>query len=382
MRDTVGAMVGAEVRQDWRYARRLTSSHPMSRLTPPPLPSLHALWRLASCALLSLAAATALAQDARSNTQPAPPTLRVGPDQRYTTIGEALADAPSGATIRIAPGIYREVIRLQTPGVRLLGEGLAPQDVVIEASRSAADTGATSKSAVVFAEANGVEIHNLTIANRFHDEHPEVTQGAQAVALYASGDRQRYVGLHLISYQDTLYAARRSCGSPPCPPARQYYRDTTIIGAVDFIFGNALAYFERANIYGVQRPQVIVTAQSCERPDEVCGYVFRNSRIHADPSVRQIVLGRPWRALSTVSFLDSELDGRVIPAGFIDWNQENRLPTTRYLESGSRGPGAVPLAQRQAYMRPADAATLEPMASANRYLAGSDGWQAEIFEGK
>lgn len=233
------------------------------------------------------------------------PWLKSLMTRRTSAIGEALADAPSGATIRIAPGIYREVIRLQTPGVRLLGEGLAPQDVVIEASRS--------------------------------------------------------------------------CGSPPCPPARQYYRDTTIIGAVDFIFGNALAYFERANIYGVQRPQVIVTAQSCERPDEVCGYVFRNSRIHADPSVRQIVLGRPWRALSTVSFVDSELDGRVIPAGFIDWNQENRLPTTRYLESGSRDPGAVPREQRQAFMLQPDAATLEPMASANRYLAGSDGWQAEIF---
>jgi polygalacturonase len=308
--------------------------------------------------------------------------LRVGPGQRYATISEALADAPAGATIRIAPGTYREVLHLQTPEVRLLGEGLAPQDVVIEASRSAADTGGTGKSAVVFAEANGVEIHNLTIANRFHDEHPEVTQGAQAVALYASGDRQRYIGLRLISYQDTLYAARRSCSTAPCPPARQFYRDTTVIGAVDFIFGNALAYFDGVEIYGVQRPQVIVTAQSCQLPDEVCGYVFRNSRVHADPSVRQIVLGRPWRALSTVGFLDSELDARVIPAGFIDWNQENRLPTTRYLESGSRGPGAAPREQRQAFMLQPDAATLEPMASANRYLAGTDGWQPETFEDK
>lgn len=355
----------------------MTLPQPLCSLLPWPVA------RYLAAGLLGLTAVSVSAwaqQSPRSAAEPAVPLLRVGPGQPYTTITAALAEAPAGARIHIAPGTYREVLRLQTPGVRLLGDGARPQDVVIEASRSAADTGATSKSAVVFAEADGVEIRNLTIANRFHDEHPEVTQGAQAVALYASGDRQRYIGLHLISYQDTLYAARRSCGSPPCPPARQFYRDTTIVGAVDFIFGNALAYFEGVEIYGVQRPQVIITAQSCQLPDEVCGYVFHQARIHADPSVRQIVLGRPWRALSTVGFLDSELDARVIPAGFIDWNNENRLPTTRYLESGSRGPGAAPREQRQAYMLQADAATLAHMASANRYLAGTDGWQAEDLE--
>ncbi|BDT71721.1 hypothetical protein os4_12490 [Comamonadaceae bacterium OS-4] len=304
--------------------------------------------------------------------------LLVGPGRPYASVNAALSDARAGATVRIAPGTYREVVRLQLPGLRVLGEGATPQEVVIEESRSAADTGTTSKSAVVFAEADGIEIHNLSIANRFHDEHPEVTQGAQAVALYASGDRQRFVGLRLISFQDTLYAARRACTSgAACPPARQFYRDTVVIGAVDFIFGNALAYFDGLDIYGIERPQVIVTAQSCQTEGEVCGYVFRNSRVHADAAVQHIVLGRPWRALSTVTFLDSELDGRVIPAGFIDWNQENRLPTTRYAEVNSRGAGAVPPNTRQPYMRTLDAAQLHHVSSANRYLAGNDGWQPE-----
>jgi polygalacturonase len=304
--------------------------------------------------------------------------LRVGPGRPYPSVNAALADARAGDTLRIAPGTYREVVRLQLAGLRLLGEGSRPDDVVIEESRSASTTGATSKSAVVFAEADGIEIHNLTIANRFHDDYPEVTQGAQAVALYASGDRQRFVGLRLISYQDTLYAARRACAQgAACPPARQLYRDTTVIGAVDFIFGNALAYFDGVEIIGIARPQVIITAQSCQWEGEVCGYVFRNSRIHADATVQQIVLGRPWRALSTVSFLDSAMDARVMAAGFIDWNQENRLPTTRYAEVNSRGPGAAPAGSRQAHMRSLSAAQLHTMSHANHYLAGDDGWQPE-----
>ena len=304
-------------------------------------------------------------------------TLHVGAGQRYSRIQDALAAAPKGATIHIAPGSYQEVLHLRTPGVRLIGDGAAAEDVVIEGSRSAGDSGGTGKSAIVFAEADGVELWHLTIANRFHDEHPEVTQDAQAVALNATGDRQRFIDLRLLSYQDTLYAARRGCSQAPCPPARQYYRDTTIRGAVDFIFGNALAYFENVSIVGVERAQVIVTAQSCEREDEICGYVFHHSRIQADPSVHQIALGRPWRALSTVAFIDTDMDGRVIPEGFIDWNQEHRLATTRYLEAGSRGAGAAPLAQREPYLMHPDADTLAHLGSANRYLAGSDGWQAE-----
>jgi len=305
------------------------------------------------------------------------PVLLVGPGRPYASVHAALAEAPPGATIRIAPGTYREVVHLTQAGVRLLGEGATPQDVVIEESHSAADTGTTSASAVVYAEADGVELHNLTVANRFHAEHPDVTQGAQAVALYASGDRQRFIGLRLISYQDTLYAAHRACNATGCPLARQFYRDTTVIGAMDFIFGNALAYFDGVDVYGIEHPQVVVTAQSCAQEGEVCGYVFRNSRIHADAQVRQIALGRPWRALSTVALVDCDLDGRVIPAGFIDWNQEKRLPTTRYTEVHSRGAGASALSHRQPYMRQPDTTMLNAMSSANRYLAGPDGWQPE-----
>jgi len=67
----------------------------------------------------------------------------------------------------------------------------------------------------------------------------------------------------------------------------------------------------------------------------------------------------------------------VIPAGFIDWNQENRLPTTRYTEVHSRGAGASALSHRQPYMQQPDTTMLNAMSSANRYLAGPDGWQPE-----
>lgn len=48
--------------------------------------------------------------------------LRVGPDAAYSTVGEALARAGSGDTVRVAAGVYRERLRITRP-VTLIGEG-------------------------------------------------------------------------------------------------------------------------------------------------------------------------------------------------------------------------------------------------------------------
>ncbi len=202
----------------------------------------------------------------------------------------------------------------------------------------------------MFAQADDLQIDHLTIANRFHEHHPEVSDGAQAIALSATGDRQRFIGLHLLGSQDTLYAGGNG--------HRQYYQNDLITGTVDFIFGDALAYFEHVELRGVQRSSITLTAQSRVSAEQHSGFVFHDCTVSADASV---------------SYLGCELDGRVLPQGFTEWNQEHRLPTARYAEVGSRGAGRNPQA-REAFMVKLDAATLAQQSDPARFLAGADGW--------
>lgn len=295
--------------------------------------------------------------------------LTVGPGQAYPSIQAAADAARPGDTILIRPGLYREVVHLRTPDVRLLGTGPQAEDVVIEAARSAADSGGTMQSATVFAQADGLAIQNLMIANRFHEQHPELRTDVQAVALSATGDRQRFTGLRLLGWQDTLHAGSHGCPpAGPCPLARQYYEDVLIEGAIDFAFGDALAWFERPELRGVNRAQVVVTAQGRRGLDQPSGFVFHACRVTADDSVQAISLGRPWRDAATVSYLGCHFDGRVLPEGFTEWQGQQRLKTARYLIADGTGPGARALG-REPWLVPTDATALAAFASPQRFFS-------------
>ena len=58
--------------------------------------------------------------------------------------------------------------------------------------------------------------------------------GAQAVALSVFGDRVAFYACRMLSYQDTLFDIT----------GRHYYSNCYIEGATDFIFGNALSFYE------------------------------------------------------------------------------------------------------------------------------------------
>lgn len=294
--------------------------------------------------------------------------LAVGPGNAYHTVQAAADAARPGDTIFIQPGRYHEVVHLRTPGLHVVGAGNSADDVVIEADGSAGKSGGTSHSAAVFAEADGLEIRQLTIANRFHDKNPDVTDGAQAVALSATGDHQLFVDLHLSGWQDTLYAGSHGCTSAgACKPARQYYQDDVIDGAVDFVFGDALAWFEHTQLHGIGRRQVTITAQSRRSPGQLSSYMFHDCTVTADPSVKTISLGRPWRDYATVSYIGCQLDGRVLPQGFTEWQGEHRLPSAHYLIANASGPGAVSK-HREPWLLQADAAALANQSSPDRFF--------------
>lgn len=288
---------------------------------------------------------------------------------QFKTVGEALV---SGANdIRIKPGTYKELLKIDRAGVHLRGLGARPQDVVLTYDLSAGTGGGTSNSASVTVSGDDFLAENLTIENSFTRTHAQQQQGSQAVALKATGDRAVFRKARFLGYQDTLYANSRKCESDkgPCTPARQYFVDCYIEGNVDFIFGDAMAYFENCEIHALAHQVVYLTAQSKHYADEKSGYVFDHCRITADPGAKQIYLGRPWRAYGTVVFLNTRMDADIVPAGWHEWEHDGKpsLPTAFYAEYKSSGPGANP---ERKQLTPAEAARY----SAKNFLAGEDHW--------
>ncbi len=313
--------------------------------------------------ILLFAAATALAQ-------PKAVTVAADASGDFTTVAAAIE---SGAkVVRIKPGTYRELLNIPQPGIQLRGAGARPEDVVLTYDNSAGTAGGTTKSASITVSGDDFYAENLTIENSFSRTHPLKQEGSQAVALKITGDRAVFRKVRFLGYQDTLYANSRSCESDkgPCVPARQYFSECYIEGNVDFIFGDALAFFDRSEIHALSHSVIMLTAQSRHYAEEKSGYVFDHCRITAEKGADRVYLGRPWRAYSTVVFLDTEMPAQIDPEGWREWEHDGKpsLPTSFYAEYRSQGPGAHPASRKQLTAAEAGGFALKT------FLAGDDHW--------
>jgi pectinesterase len=295
--------------------------------------------------------------------------LKVSADPRaaFHTIQGAIDALPAqGGRIDIAPGHYREKIAVKKKGVRLVGRGRGPQDVVVVWSDSAKTAGGTFQSYTMNVEADGFMARNLTIQNDYH-----LTGGpqAQAVALAVTGDQAVFDRVRLLGAQDTLYAASRKT-----KPSRQYFKNCYIEGHVDFIFGDAKAFFDRCELHALAHDGVLITAQSKSRPDQDSAYVFDRCVITADPQAQNIYLGRAWRPYATVVFMRSRMLAPVQPDGWREWTpgKTQTLATAYFAEFASSGPGARPQAREpQSHQLTASQAAGW---SKKVFLAGDDRW--------
>jgi pectin methylesterase-like acyl-CoA thioesterase len=259
----------------------------------------------------------------------------------FQAVQAAVDAAPlTGAAIHIRPGVYHEKLVVNRAHIQLRGTGTDASNVVLSYGDSAGTAGGTTKSASVTVSGDDFYAENLTIENTFSRTRALTQEGSQAVALKISGDRSVLRNVRFLGYQDTLY--------PTGKPARQYFADCYIEGNVDFIFGDARAFFENCEIHSKAHPVVMITAQSKLHAEEQSGYVFDHCRLTAEADAKVVYLGRPWRAFASVVFLNTEMGPWIAPAGWHEWEHDGKasLPTAFYAEYKSTGPGAN-LARRQ-----------------------------------
>jgi pectinesterase len=305
-------------------------------------------------------------------------TLTVAADGsgQYRTLGAAIEALPAdGGEIRLKPGEYREKLRIEKPNVRLIGLGKTPEDVVLVWGDSSQMAGGTGKSASITVIADGFVAHNLTIQNDYSKKNPA---RSQAVALYVTGDRAVFDTVRLLGFQDTLYAASdcRPNGSTACHDSRQYFRNCYIEGDVDFIFGDARAWFDRCHIHALNHDGgVMITAHSRTKPEQKSGYVFDHATITAEPGDYPIWLGRAWRPYATVIWLDADIRAPLQPAGWREWTPgvTETFKTAYYAERGSHGPGAGKPEDRASVTRQLTEEEAKAW-SKEALLSSPDGW--------
>ena len=314
---------------------------------------------------------------------------------QFTEIQAAIDALPAesgGETreIRIRKGIYRERVAVYRDHVRLVGED--PENTVITWSSFALEMHpdgterTTFRSWTMMVNAPDVEVENLCIRN----DAGRGTEVGQAVAVYAAGDRGVWRNCRLIAHQDTLY-----CGPLRIPDvvadlggragraeqvplvqdghpshSRQYFENCYVQGDVDFIFGSYACWFERCTLFMNEAGGWYTAANT--HIGQKYGFVFHDCRLTGACPEGKALLGRPWRAGAATLFLDCEMDERVAPEGFSDWD-EQRIITERYGEWRTRGARADLSRRnpREKRLTEAEAASVTREA----VLGGADGWQ-------
>ncbi|KAK9079918.1 hypothetical protein SSX86_001593 [Deinandra increscens subsp. villosa] len=255
----------------------------------------------------------------------------------FKTIMEAVATAPQKSAepfvILIKAGVYKENVEIprRVDNVVFLGEG--PTKTKITGSKNYIDGTSTFHTATVAVNGDGFMAKGIGFENTAGpDKH-------QAVALRVSADMTIFHDCAMEAFQDTLYTHSY----------RQFYRQCSISGTIDFIFGNAAAVFQDCKMI-VRKPlnnqACMVTAQGRKDQHSVGGLVLDGCTITAEPEFLSAVpmpksyLGRPWKEFSRTIIMQSFIDKNIDPEGWAPWVGNFGLDTCFYAEFKNKGPGA------------------------------------------
>ncbi|MCL7030992.1 hypothetical protein MKW94_014710 [Papaver nudicaule] len=250
------------------------------------------------------------------------PNVVVAKDKsgNYTSVQQAVTAAPNNSdtryVIHIKAGVYKErvVIGKMKTNLTFVGDGM---NATVTGSLNCVDGTSTYNSGTV----DGFLAQGICFQNAAGPAKQ------QAVAIRVSADRAVFSRCKFDAYQDTLYA--HTC--------RQFYRDCSIMGTVDFIFGNAAMVVQDSNIIArkpMSKQTNMCTAQGRTNWNQVTDLKAVNGSF-------KTFLGRPWKEYSRTVYMQSHLGDHIDPAGWSPWNKSNPFTKTLYYgEYANQGPGA------------------------------------------
>lgn len=258
--------------------------------------------------------------------------------------------------IHIKPGVYREQIRVSSGKRFLTFRGEDAEKTVLTYRLSAQQAGNTRLAFSTFVNANDFRAENITFENSFG-------VGSQAVALLVDADRAVFQNCRFLGWQDTLFING----------GRQFFKDCYIEGQVDFIFGNATAFFDNCKIHS--KGAGYVTAHFRTSQNENTGFVFYRCTLTGTDTANGVYLGRPWRPFARIIFLESWLGSHIKVEGWDNWRDPGREKTAWFAEYNSKGPGANPKG-RVVWSKQLSSAEAN-MFYRQVFLAGEDNWKPE-----
>ncbi|GMH04133.1 hypothetical protein Nepgr_005972 [Nepenthes gracilis] len=258
----------------------------------------------------------------------------------FTKLMDAVAAAPDHSATRfviyVKKGVYAENVEIKRKKTNIMIYGDGMDTTIITGNRSFVDGWTTYRTATFAVSGSGFIARDLTIQNTAGP------QKHQAVAFRSDSDLSALYRCAFRGYQDTLYTHTN----------RQFYRECTITGTVDFIFGNAVTVFQSCTIQpkkGLPNQKNTITAQGRKEPEDVSGFSFQSCNIKADTDLQQAsgnssmytYLGRPWKKYSRTVIMESYIGDVVRPEGWLEWNGNLFLDTLFYAEYMNYGPGSA-----------------------------------------
>lgn len=289
----------------------------------------------------------------------------------------ATAPATSSAQRRryllVRPGTYEELVYVPaiTAPLTVYGEGSDAAATRIVAKLDASVTGAaytarhgaqfaqaapearamfdsvkdrdqirTFGTATVWVQSDGFQARNLTIENGYNKDIGNARAEAlpnvnnvhhQALALQVDGaDRAQFENVRLIGFQDTLYVKAKALATS----TRSFFHRSYIEGDVDFIFGDATAYFLDSEVRTLGDRGVSYVAAPNTNVRTKYGFVFERVRFTHDGSANaragQFRLLRQWfHNVKCTPYAPMPVDGYRCTLGDTDVYQAPRGTFTR-----------------------------------------------------
>ncbi|KAK4354977.1 hypothetical protein RND71_027171 [Anisodus tanguticus] len=259
---------------------------------------------------------------------------------QHKSINEALKTVPPNNAqpyvIFIKAAIYNENVQVTNtmPNVVFIGEG--PTKTKITGNKNYLDGLPIFSTATVSISGQGF------VAKDIGFENSAGSLKKEAIALRVSAEMSVFQNCQIDGYQSTLMTHI----------GRQFYRDCTISGTIDFIFGDAVAVFQNCKLIArkpeeMQTQAITIAAQQRTQPFGTGAIIIQNCTITAEsallainPPRNKAFLGRPAKLYSRTVVMQSQIDGFIDPEGWIPFAGTFGLDTLYFVEYQNSGPGA------------------------------------------